>query len=698
MSGSLRRSLPGTSPGRTVRRAGSPTGAARAAIRAARAIPAGARAMALAAALAALLMSGCSSPGAGAASDNPAPAAGSSSAAAATSPQGSAADGAAGAGRGDDGSEGMPDVPLPDVGAPTPRSLAYPAPADALYVSPTGSDSSSGTLRHPLRTVEAAVASARDGQTIVLRAGSYHESIEIPAGTRITLQPYANETVWLDGSRGVTGFVPDGGRYSAAWDVQFDHSPTYIRGAPDGQRNGWRFVSDSHPLAAHPDQVWLDGRALRQVGSREEVDADSFHVDYAAARLTIGADPAGRSVRASALAKALSIRSDGTVIRGLGIRRYAPSVPHMGAVTAERPGIQLEALTIRDNATTGLSLGAADLHARNLTVSGNGMLGITATYADRLQLDRLLVTGNNTERFNYSPVAGGIKIARSHNIRVSAGIIKANEGTGLWVDESVRGAVVTGNVLRANAAHGFSAELSADVDLVDNIIAGNGGAGAKINNTSRVRIWNNTFSENARELNIVQDERRGANPDTPGHDPRYGPDPLLPWINGPVAVHNNIFSATGGQCLLCVEDYSREFSAEELGVTVQGNVYRDAGTADRPAVLWAGPAGRSQGFASAADFAAATGQESRPDAGEGAGTEEQGTEPTPAGAETWLLGSAEPLLAEGTLSPAAAVRERAQGTALPLPEDLAGLSGRDAGIRHLGAFVRSASGPEAEAR
>ena len=47
-------------------------------------------------------------------------------------------------------------------------------------------------------------------------------------------------------------------------------------------------------MAAYPDQVWIDGVAQRQVGSRDAVVAGTFFVDTAAHRLYLGTNP-GRS-------------------------------------------------------------------------------------------------------------------------------------------------------------------------------------------------------------------------------------------------------------------------------------------------------------------------------------------------------------------------------------------------------------------
>ena len=76
----------------------------------------------------------------------------------------------------------------------------YPVPSGAIIVSPSGNDAAAGTTSAPLRTLAHAVASAPSGATIVLRAGSYHESVVIPPGKRLTIQAWPGEPVWLDGS------------------------------------------------------------------------------------------------------------------------------------------------------------------------------------------------------------------------------------------------------------------------------------------------------------------------------------------------------------------------------------------------------------------------------------------------------------------------------------------------------------------
>lgn len=503
-------------------------------------------------------------------------------------------------------------VPAARSGGSAPiGTTSYPVPSDALFVAGNGSDTGRGTSDSPLRTIKAAIAKASSGQTVVLRGGSYLEAVRIPATKRITLQSFPREEVWLDGSVAVSGFTPEAGAFVVnGWTAEFDASPTYSWGKADGTEPGWSFVNASRPLASHPDQVWVDGVAQRQVGSVGELVAGSFFVDYSSDRLFLGSDPAGRQVRASSIAKAISVQSAGSTIRGIGVRRFSPSVPHMGAVTLESSNITVENVVIDQTSTTGLAVSGTDVRLADITLTRNGMLGASATYADRLTAVNLKVADNNTEGFNSAPVAGGFKIGRTRTVLVHDSTFAGNSGTGLWFDESVHDATATGNRITGNSSHGISVEISARALIAGNVIAGNRGNGLKINDTSDVEVWNNSFIGNGRPINIVQDARRASDRSTPGHDPRQSfPDASMTWINGPVAVRNNVISGTTGNCLLCVEDYSGTFSAEAMGVTSAGNVFHRA-TPSSPTwlVVWSRGTGNPAVFTALEGFRNATGQ------------------------------------------------------------------------------------------
>jgi len=500
-----------------------------------------------------------------------------------------------------------------------------------------------------------------------MRAGSYHESVILPAGKQLVVQSYPNEAVWLDGSTVVSGWSASGSAWRATgWTTRLDSSATYTRGASDGTAAGWSFVGAQNPMASHPDQVWIGDTPLRQVGSLGEVTTGTFYVDYATSSIYVGSNPTGKTVRSSDLVKALSIRSDGSTLRGIGVRRYAPSVPDMGAITLERPGITVENVAVQDTSTTGISAVSTDATLRHVTVTGNGMLGIHGSMADSLVVQDALVTGNNSERFNTSPVAGGIKVTRTTGVTVRDSVVTDNLGTGVWLDESCADITVSGTTIARNASHGISLELSADALVAGNHVLDNSGDGIKINDTSRVQVWNNTFAGNGRTINIVQDARNANDKSTPGHDPRRPvPDASMTWTNGPVTVSSNILSTprSGATCLLCVEDYSHRFTAEQTKVASQGNVYARTSTA-RPTwwTVWSRGAGDPAVFTSMTDFTKATGQD----------------------AASLVLDGKSAVDTSGAAT--VTVREAEATVAVPLPAAVASELGVKAGTRHLGAW------------
>lgn len=554
------------------------------------------------------------------------------------------------------------------TGAAPVGEARYDVPSGAVFVSPSGSDSNDGTEQTPLKTVRAAMDKARTGGTVVLREGTYHQQFTVKK--QLTIQNYPGEAVWFDGSLPVSAFErTNNGWLHRGWTAEFDSSPSYTRGSAGRSDSGWGFVNPEYPMAAHPDQVWINGVAQRQVEKVSQLTKGTFFVDDDQDHLSLGTNPQGANVRASTLGRAIEIRAEGVRLRGFGVRRYAPSLPDMGAITMERPSISLENLHVTDSATTGVSMLAKNQQLDRVTVAGNGLLGVHGNHADNADVRHLLTFGNNTERFNNSPVSGGLKITRARGVNISHTTARDNRGPGLWLDESVYDGRIAASEILDNTHHGVSLEISSTMLFVGNVVQGNDGNGIKINDTSDVQIWNNTFADNGRPINIVQDQRRGDDPSVPGRDPRRPfPDPDQPWVNGPVTVSNNIIAGTSGNCLLCVEDYSHEFSAEQMGVRADGNVYqRDTTNTPSWVAVWSRGKGNPSVYTSLAKFRAPTGQEQ-------SSLELTGTEAV-----------------DGDSAPRSAVTRAIASVAQPLPVEAAALVGQKSGVRYLGAFITASN-------
>lgn len=553
------------------------------------------------------------------------------------------------------------------AGAPAPGTMSYTVPAGAVFVSPSGNDSWGGSQAAPVRTIARALVIAPSGGTIVLRAGTYHESLV--SGKKVTIQNYPREVVWLDGSVKVTGWVKDGSTWRHdGWTQRFDASVGFNKGDTDGAAAGWQWLNPSYPMAAHPDQVFLNGTQQRQVASRSQVVAGTFFLDESTSRLYVGSDPTAKEVRATTLTRALRILGPGTVVRGIGIRRYAPSIWHIGAVTVEAPKVHLDNLMITDSATIGVGVVTSDVVLYRVSVLRSGLLGVHASYADRLYISHSKIDNNNTEQFNSAPVSGGIKSGRTRTLTVVNSSVSNNLGQGYWSDESVYDTRILSSNIIGNRAAGVFLEISARGTVANNIISGNGGDGVKINNTSTVTIYNNTVVRNGRALNLVQDTRLPSNTSY-GHDSRYPNDPEMTWLTGPVTVRNNVIGlpTSSATCVLCVEDYSFKRTAAQMGVTSNGNVFnRTSATSTRWLTVW------SRGSVNVNPAVYTTLPDHR------AGTAQDSTSLAYDGTTVVWNSSA---LASG-------VQSKASTVAVPLPSSIAALIGQTTGVRRLGVFGR----------
>jgi parallel beta-helix repeat protein len=503
-------------------------------------------------------------------------------------------------------------------------SATYAVPRGAVVVAVGGSDANPGTLGSPVATLRRALEIAPSGGTVVVRGGTYHQgglSITSP----VTVQSYPGEKVWFDGARTVSGFTPVGRTWAhAGWRPVFDHSPTYRQGANDAKTDQWRWINPAYPMASYPDMVWMHGAAQRQVRTRAQVVPGTFFVDTSHHVLYLGTDPTGRTVEASDLQQFAVIRAADVTIRGIGVRRYATSVPQMGALTVYGANATLEAVEVDDNATQGIGIGSTGATLRHVTADGNGLLGIQAVYADGIVLDAVRAERDDSEHFNPAPNAGGIKITRSRGVTLRNSVVSHNEAQGFWCDESCFGMTIVGNDLVGNSAAGIITEISDTGTVADNVVTDNHDDGLRVADTGNLQVWNNTFARNKRDISITQDSRTQTDLGVAGHDPRQSlPDSTVPWLTSNITIRNNVLDCATGDSLLGVEDFTLARTAEQMGVSADHDGYaRSSPLTPMWLTVWS--AGQSHGgdpfvFLSLPEFRAGTHQEAHGQEAESAG-------------------------------------------------------------------------------
>ena len=431
--------------------------------------------------------------------------------------------------------------------------IATPASAAATYfVATNGSDANPGTQAAPLKTIAAAVREADSGDTIVLRGGYYHESVQVYA-KELHIRSADGERAILDGSVAVDGWQSNGGRWFAAgWTRQFPR----LTQPP---------VDPDAPLAGRPDEMYIDGRPLTQVGRLADVGPGTFFHDEGADRLWIGDDPTDRSVRAASLEWALYFnRAHNSSLRDVTVRRYATPSGSMAAIRGYADNLVFENIESWHNAYSGISVMGNNIRISNSVFRGNGYMGVHGFRTTNFTLERSGLIGNNRAGFDPFHSAAGVKLATGSNLVFRDNYVARNNGPGIWTDIGSYNIDIVGNLVEENGRSGIEVELSGQVDVVDNVALNNGEAGIWILESNHVNVYNNAAHDNVRDLYVME-------------GPRTSPDAndIVRWDLFRVAVHNNVVGGGGRavDAFVQVDDWTENKSGRTMQVTSDHNAF-----------------------------------------------------------------------------------------------------------------------------
>lgn len=542
-----------------------------------------------------------------------------------------------------------PPAPGP-VGSLPVGQASYPAPSNAKYVVAGNSNQGDGTLANPYRSLAKAIASSPSGSTLVMRGGSYHESVTVPFNKALTIQNYPGEAAWLDGSQSVTGWQSSGSRwYVPGWSYDFDSRLSFTKGVDESSR----FLDPNYPMAGHPDQVWVDGAAQNEVGSLSQVVPGTFFVDTANDRLYLGSNPSGKQVRSSTLQKAMTIQGVNTTVRGIGVRRYATTLYMMGALSTEVDNITLENVVVTQNATVGVH-GWNDSHTFNrVTITENGLLGLGHNNIANLTLTNSVFDRNNREHFKSAPTSGGVKTTRARNVTVKNNRFADNtNGAGLWFDHESNDVIVTGNTIAGNGATGLMFEASDRALIADNYVVDNK-TGLWVYSSANARVWNNTLAGNDRTFSLWQDAR-------------YSQGKRVHSVD----VHNNVFAYGDNFCPMLLQDLREIWRGQDFDLQSNGNYFhRPSSSNPERFYCWADGGNGTKSYRTLPAFQQATGQEARGRLAEGAS------------------------ILTGSWQTVSAVRQVESQVALALPSDVAAKIQQPAGLRRVGALTPPLSTP-----
>ena len=481
---------------------------------------------------------------------------------------------------------------------PVPRRYSVPAAPHVYYVAPDGrADATGASLEQPT-TLESAIAKVVTGDAIILRGGTYRTG-DLRLNQGITMQPYADERPVLKGTEVATEWTAlPGGRWRTSW-------PRLFPAAPADWWNRAHFEKATPLVKFNNDMVFIDGELLGAVAAPGEVTATTAFIDYPAGQITIGTDPAGRTVEITAHDSALvrTIRdahgkvSDrrGPVIRGITFTQYAYRALEVEGTEPGRHmdpaefgkeviGTTLEDVTISFCSRVAGYFRGDGLVMRNCLVADCGTEGIYVIDSADILLERNVVTRTNRAEQIQGYFACAVKIFNqcAHAVLRDNLIIDNPDSSGVWFDVGEIGGVFANNRVE-RASEGFFSEISRGAVCAGNVFV-NCTSGVKILNSADVRVYQNTCYNSPV---VVLRTERSAVGDHFGWHPSAGPG--VAERRGHVIV-NNLLAAdesfTGALLAVFQTPPVRHLRDSQLAA-LDGNVYvRRAGAPPQPLALW----------------------------------------------------------------------------------------------------------------
>ncbi|MGO9482618.1 MAG: right-handed parallel beta-helix repeat-containing protein [Candidatus Kryptoniota bacterium] len=389
------------------------------------------------------------------------------------------------------------------------------------YVALDGDSTQSGESLNKPTTLEAAIASVRTGDAIIMRGGTYRTgNLELNQG--ITIQPYEDEEPVLKGTLVAANWKNLGnGAWVTKWTHPFPSLPDdwWPRSIEERKTPLWRFNND---------MVFIDGRYLKSVGWEGAVDSNSYYIDYDDSLVYIGTDPSYRLVEITAHDAAIvrvtgechDKTSDrkGYTIRGIAFTQYAYRALEVeGAepvgVTDESKygkdvvGTTLENCTITYCSRVGGYFRGDHLTIKHCKISDTRTEGVYVIASNNVLLEGNIFTQNNIDSISgYYPAAVKMFNQCHHAVCRDNLIIDLPNSNGVWydvgevdgvfVDNWVEGVGKVGKTTRTNQVwpsnNGFFFEISKGVIVAGNVFV-NCDHGLTILNSSNAEIYQNTF-------------------------------------------------------------------------------------------------------------------------------------------------------------------------------------------------------------
>jgi hypothetical protein len=316
----------------------------------------------------------------------------------------------------------------------------------------------------PFRTIQAAVNGAKPGDTILVHAGTYRETVRV-TGDGLTITAAPGEEVTLTGA----DIIPAGEWIREGDKPVWRHTPWTYRGPTHPN-------DDFHKVIGRTEQVVADGKLLRQVLLRDEMAPGTFCADVQGKALYVwlpdGGEPARHRIEASVRPTILQVTGSHTMLRHLRFL-YAGNPAQKGALAVEGSDNLVEDCIVEWTNGNGASLAGERNIARRLVSRFNGQMGMGGHGIDN-RMENCTLEGNNVKGYSKGWEAGGIKVTTSRRFQIVHCIAVRNDGPGFWFDIDNRDERIEDSYAAENNGPGMFIEISETATLRNNVCVRNG--------------------------------------------------------------------------------------------------------------------------------------------------------------------------------------------------------------------------------
>jgi mannuronan 5-epimerase len=429
-------------------------------------------------------------------------------------------------------------------GARLPISTAVPA--GAVVIGPADSIAS-GVARTPA------------GGTLVLHGGTYRQAVG-SVNKPVTIQAYPGERPVISGADVVKAWTASGGVWRATnWT------------SPFGQTQYRADEVSTNPVAGKVEQVYRDGKYLKQVANKAQISKGTFWVDPSTRQLWVGDDPNAATVEVSNRDRAMTLEKGSSGARLLGLRFTAYASPHLdnGAMVY----VAGSNTTVTDSqfdhsSGAGLKIAGTNETVTHSTFSDNGAEGMTGNRNDNSLVQFNQFVRNNAENFNTLTCKGvctiaGFKTAHSAKLKVADNAFVGNASNGYWCDLACTDGVITGNAVSGGGA-GLYYEVSSRATISNNYVENTSQGGIRISGSDHVTVTDNKLHNNRWQFTVYDDARSAASD-------AYAQALGLSWNTTSLTIKNNTVTAGSTTQMVLAANATNQVASPQMYAGVGGN-------------------------------------------------------------------------------------------------------------------------------